>query len=173
MSETVAMHDEHDSEWSSTVRPPSGPGLKERAIRLLAQREHARAELVRKLASHARDPHELDSVLDQLHELGLQSDARFAASYIRAHATRFGLSRLRFELRQRGVPDAIAQEALAQELDSELGEFGDELSRARQVWEKKFGNPPEDAKEWARQARFLQSRGFSGDTLKKLLKDAS
>jgi regulatory protein len=54
--------------------------------------------------------------------------------------------------------------------DADLAELGDELERARAVWAKKFSAAPADAREWARQARFLQSRGFSTEIIRKLLK---
>lgn len=140
-------------------------------MRLLAQREHSRAELARKLGPHARQDQEISVLLDHLQEVGLLSDARFAASWVRAHAPRFGGLRLRHELKERGVAEDVAEAALAEELGAEQGEFGDEVERARAVWEKKFGAAPGDAKEWARQARFLQGRGFSSDILRKVLKD--
>jgi regulatory protein len=46
----------------------------------------------------------------------------------------------------------------------------DELERAREIWARKFASPPADAREWARQARFIQSRGFSTDIIRRLLK---
>jgi regulatory protein len=147
--------------------------LKERALRLLAQREHSRLELARKLAVHAEDSQdEISALLDHLQQVGLLSDERFAASFVRSHAGRFGLARLRYDLGQRGVAEEIAEAALAHELDGEGGSYGGELERARAVWQKKFGAAPSDARDYARQARFLQGRGFSADTLRKLLKRA-
>jgi regulatory protein len=46
-----------------------------------------------------------------------------------------------------------------------------ELDRARTVWRKKFPDAPTDALEWARQARFLQARGFASDIIRRLLKE--
>ena len=71
--------------------------LHERALRCLAQREHSRAELARKLGSLG-EADEVNAELDRLTELGLLSDARFADAYVRAKAARFGASRLRLEL---------------------------------------------------------------------------
>lgn len=142
--------------------------LKARALRLLAMREHSRAELRAKLAGEA-EAAEIDSVLDRLLELGLQSDARFAEAYVRAKGARLGESRLRHELGQRGVAREIIDAALAQLMSVEGA--GDELVRARDVWNRKFGELPQDAKAWSKQARFLQSRGFSGSVIRQLLKE--
>ena len=129
---------------------------------MLARREHSRAELNRKLAAHGTDE-EIGNVINQLESEGLLSDVRAAGAYVRAHASRFGTTRLRQDLRARGLDPALAGADMA-ELDSEL-------DRARVVWAKKFSVPPCDTREWARQARFLQGRGFATDIIRKLLKD--
>lgn len=138
--------------------------LRDRALRCLAQRDHSRVELARKLSAHGSLA-ELAEVLHDLKEQGLQSDSRFAGSYIRAKARRLGNGRLAQELAKRGVDRELIGEALAGP------EVEDELGRAREVWNRKFGAPPTDRQEWARQARFLQGRGFAIDTIRKLLKD--
>ena len=145
-------------------------GLREKALRLLAQREHSRAELTRKLAARTEDQEEIPALLDHLEQVGLLSDRRFAESFVRAHAARSGMARLRYELRLKGVADEVAQAALASELDGDSGTFGDELTRASSLWQRKFGEPPADARAYGRQARFLQGRGFSADIIHKLLK---
>jgi regulatory protein len=137
--------------------------LYQRAVRLLARREHTRAELARKLAPHGT-PEDIETVLTTLAASGLQSDARFAESYVRSQAARLGAARLRQTLRNKGV----ATELVAAELGRT--ELPDELERARAVWRKKFAAPPADAREWARQARFLQGRGFAVDVIRRLLK---
>jgi regulatory protein len=136
--------------------------LRQRAVRLLARREHTRAELARKLAAHGT-PEEIDTVLNELAGSGLQSDARFAESYLRSQGARLGAARLRQTLRQKGVaPDLIA---------AHVEDLPDELDRARAVWQKKFSAAPADRSDWARQARFLQARGFSAEIIRKLLKE--
>lgn len=131
-------------------------------MKLLARREHTRAELARKLASHGTED-EIETVLNKLAHSGLQSDARFAESYLRSQAGRLGAARLRQTLRQKGVgADLIA---------SQVTELPDELERARQVRAKKFDAVPADRLAWAKQARFLQGRGFSAEVIRTLLKD--
>lgn len=139
--------------------------LRRQAIRLLARREHTRAELRRKLTALGTGE-EIDAVLAELEAAHLQSDQRYAEAYLRGHAARFGAARLRQSLRSRGLSDEI--------IESELREAAlpDELQRARDVWRRKFSAVPGDAREWARQARFLQGRGFATDTIRRLLKSA-
>ncbi len=133
------------------------------ALRLLARREHSRAELRQKLAAHG-SAEDVDAILDHMEQCGLLSDARFAEAYIASRRNRLGTFRLRRELRDRGVADALIVQALDQS-------GGDELARAREVWRRKFGVPPADVRDYARQARFLQSRGFAGDVLKQILRE--
>lgn len=115
-----------------------------------------------KLAPHGSEE-EIDHVLTDLQGSGLLSDARFAEAWVRSRATRDGLARLRQSLRQKGIADHLIATA--------VDELPDELGRAREVWAKKFGAAPADAKEWAKQARFLQGRGFSVDVIRRLLKN--
>lgn len=138
--------------------------LRERALRHLARRDYSRAELARKLAPHG-EADEIEGVLDRMTELDLLSDARFAHAWVRGKAGRFGVSRLRHELARRGVERETIDAALESECTA------DEIDRARHVWSIKFGAAPADAREWAKQARFLQSRGFSAELIRKLLKE--
>ena len=138
--------------------------LKQRAVAYLARREHSRAELAKKLSAYG-EQEEIDSVLNSLQDAKLLSDQRFAAAFVRSRAERFGAGRLRQELRQRGVEDGLVAQELA------VDDLPSEIERARSVWKKKFDAQPVDAKDWARQARFLQGRGFSGDIIRRVLKE--
>ena len=137
--------------------------LKGRALKMLARREHSRAELARKLADDAT-PEDLQAVLDHLERSGLLSDARFAESFVSSRAPRVGNARLRYDLRAKGIADDLIAAALPAETDSET-------SRAREVWRRKFGVAPADRAGYARQARFLQSRGFAVEVIRKVLRE--
>ena len=138
-------------------------GLKGKALRMLARREHSRAELARKLADDAT-PEDLQAVLDQLEQSGLLSDARFAESFVSSRAARVGNARLRYDLRAKGIAEELIAAALPDDADSEAG-------RAREVWRRKFDARPADRADYARQARFLQQRGFAADVIRKVLKE--
>ena len=136
--------------------------LKGRALRLLAAREHSRAELERKLGVHETEPGTLARALDELQARGLINEERVIESVLHRRAAKLGASRVRQELQARGLdPDAVAQ--AVHELQ------GTEVVRAREVWRKKFGTPPQDATERARQMRFLAARGFGGDTIRRVV----
>ena len=138
--------------------------LRQQAIRLLARREHTRVELARKLTGLGTQE-EIEAVLVDMEASQLQSDNRTAENYLRSPAGRLGASRLRHTLKTRGVAPEMIDEQLAQ------ADLPDEIERARAAWSRKFSAAPTNPKEWARQARFLQSRGFAGDIVRKLLKE--
>ena len=140
------------------------PSLRERALRHLARRDHSRAELARKLASHGEHD-EIQAVIARMGELGLQSDSRYAEVFVRSKSARFGETRLRRELTLRGIDRDLIDAALATEC------VESELDRARSVLRGRFSTPPSETREWARQARFLQTRGFAPELIRKLLKE--
>jgi len=162
--------------------------LKARAIGLLAQREHSRIELRRKLLSierrsraaaavadadvtEASDQAEeleeaseaaVDALLDALAAEGYLNETRFVESRLHVRAGRFGAQRIQQELAQHGLRLDAEQQAALRET---------EMERAREVWKKRFGEaPPREAAEQARQTRFLISRGFAPDLVRRLLR---
>ena len=136
--------------------------LKGRALKLLAAREHSRQELERKLAPHEAEPGQLRAVLDELQARGFIDEARVLDSLLHRRAARLGAARIRQELQAKGLqPEAVAA-AVAQLR-------GSELDRAREVWRRRFGAPPADAAERAKQARFLAGRGFDGEVVRRVL----
>ena len=156
----------------STPKPAGRTGLtgfslslKGRALRLLAAREHSRAELERKLAAHEETPGQLAQVLDELQAKDFISEARVVESVINRRAARFGAARIRHELQGKG----LGAEVLAEAMD---GLKASELERAREVWRKKFDAPALDAAGRAKQMRFLAARGFSGDVIRRVVSQA-
>ena len=142
--------------------------LKGRALRWLAQREHSRAELERKLARHALDTDDASAeaqiarALDELQAAGLLSDARTAESVLAGQGRRYGSRRLKQTLQGKGLAPALVSATLQQARTTEL-------ERAREVWRKRFGEPPADAAARARQMRFMAARGFDGDVIRRVV----
>ncbi|MCW5654972.1 recombination regulator RecX [Hydrogenophaga sp.] len=137
--------------------------LKGRALKLLAAREHSRAELQRKLAPHETEPGELARALDELQSKGFIDEQRVIDSVLHRRASRLGASRVRQELQAKGLdPQAVAN-AVAALKDTEL-------ARAHDVWRRKFGRAPGDAVEQARQMRFLLTRGFGAETVRRVVR---
>ena len=189
--------------------------IKAQALRYLAQREHSRAELERKLmraltrppqpararrgergeaddaaatgfggadpgaavdADDTLDPEDaaqakkqalqqdIASTLDELSVKGFLSDERTAAQLLTSKAPRFGVNRLRREMQLKGLDGALISSTLARAKDGEL-------AHAREVWRRKFGEPPADAKAYGKQMRFLAGRGFSSSVIQRILRD--
>jgi regulatory protein len=146
-------------------RPAFQPSLKGRALRLLSQREHSRAELERKLATHEEEPGELAKALDELQARDFINDGRAIESVIHRRSGKLGAARVKQELAAKGLSGEAVAAALAQLKDSEL-------DRAREVWRKKFGTPPQDAQERSKQIRFLITRGFAAEVVRKVVQGA-
>jgi len=141
------------------------PSLRERALRLLARREHSRAELAKKLQVHSRPGDDLEALLDDLSHRKLLSDERYAESRAHALSRKFGAARIAHELRARGLDKDLADKASKTARATEL-------ERAREVWRRKFRSAPKTREERARQMRFLQSRGFSFDAIRAVVTGA-
>ena len=150
--------------WAQ-LKPQKKPelSLRVRAMRYLARREHSRAELHGKLLPHVQEGEDLDAVLDELEKRNWLSDTRAATQWVDAKRSRFGTQRIAHELRQKGIAENLIADAIPQLKETEL-------DAAREVWQKKFGVIPQDAKEKAKQIRFLQSRGFSMEVIFKILR---
>lgn len=141
---------------------------REDAIRLLARREYACAELRERLAAKGHDPEAVEACLAELAEQGLQSDARFAESFLRARVARGqGPVRIRAELSRRGVDDATVRAAF-DEADAEVDWF----ALAAETLARRFDGPGQAPRERARRERFLAGRGFDFDQLRHALAHA-
>jgi regulatory protein len=165
-------------------RPP--PRLQTRALGWLAQREHSRSELRRKLLRHAKAgeaaeaneaadtngtddadeggaAEQVDRLLDALQAQGLLSEQRFVESRVRVRAPGMGTRRIQTELARHGLK--LPPQSLQQLRESEL-------QRALQLWRRRFAAPAADERERARQARFLAGRGFDAEVIRKVLGSA-
>ena len=139
--------------------------LRERALRLLARREHSRAELARKLRPNVAPEDDLEALLDDLSKRKQLSDERYADSRASTLARKFGSARIVQELRAKGLDKGLAESAAA-------AARATEVERAKIVWTKKFRAAPGTREERAKQMRFLQSRGFSFDAIRAVIKGA-
>jgi regulatory protein len=150
-------------------RPDAEPALDEPActrvaLELLARREHSRRELIRKLTARGFSDDVVAPVLDELERAGTLANARFTDGFVRSRISRgVGPQRIRAELTQRGITATVAADGLAA---AEV----DWLATIRAVRAKRFGPElPRDYTERARQARFLQYRGFDSAQIRAAL----
>lgn len=145
------------------MHEPDTPGeLKARALRHLARREHSRAELERKLAPHAESPVALEQLLDALAAKRQLSDERYAEARAHQLSRKYGAARIRQDLKAKGIDDDIAGKISAE----------GEAARAAAILARKYRAPATTRMELARRMRFLQSRGFSHDTIRRVVSSA-
>jgi regulatory protein len=130
----------------------------------LARREHSRRELHDKLLKKGCAEAIAADTVERLEQEHLVSDDRFMESLIQARRNRgYGPLRIQQELQEKGV----TAEAIERWLDVSDCEW---LEDIRRVQRKKFGaRLPKNYPERARQARFLQYRGFTYDQIQKVL----
>lgn len=139
------------------------PSLKGRALRYLAAREYSRLELEQKLKAYEEVEGELKAALDDLETKGFISEARVVESTLNQKASRFGAARLLHTLKAKGINAGVMLDVADQLRETEF-------DRAMEVWTRKFGEPYSSPSEYAKQARFLASRGFSGEVVGRVLR---
>lgn len=134
------------------------------ALKLLARREHSRAELRHKLEIKGWPPPVIECVLSSLEEERYLSDARFAEAYVRGRSERgYGPMRIRAELRERGVGDEVIDQCLRPYRDAWVNQLS-RLHARRCKYAATLA-------ERARQARFLHARGYTAEQIRAALRD--
>ena len=154
---------ERDTERDKDIErePASEADLRSTALNMLGRREFARAELAGRLRRKFGDGAPVEPVLDWLEEMNFLNDPRYAGMLVRSRIERGqGALRIRQVLQQQGIASDLAEQAIT---DAEEGGC-DWFALAADLRRRRFGaTPPADMKEKARQLRFLQYRGFTGD----------
>ncbi len=136
-----------------------------KAMDLLARREHSAHELHQKLKLREFDQVEIELALEGLQQDNLQSDSRFTESYIN-HRINAGLGpiKIALELGRRGVDGELVNEHML----ALSADWNGLLERQRL---KKYGQEiPTDYSQKMKQARFLQNRGFSPESVMRLFR---
>lgn len=170
---------------TTKAKPPLN--LRQKAMQYLAKREYSAFELRQKLSQlinrqaqiaiqqmpaeqmptntaeqQAAQLQEIEQIIADFVAKKWLSDERFTEQIVFARQSKFGSAKIAYELKQKGIaPDLIAQ-ALNQLQDSQL-------QQALAICRKKFKQAPSDRVQWAKQARFLQSRGFSLEIIRRVL----
>lgn len=135
------------------------------ALRLLAQRDHTRGELLRKLLQRGFIESAINPVLNQLETQGFINEPQFAEHYIAERMKKgFGVLRIRGELREKGLSGTLIEQAF----EPVKNEWAECIAAAHQ---RRFGNTaPTDRADYGRRARFLEQRGFPTDLIVRILR---
>lgn len=139
---------------------------RKKAMDFLARREYGQAELIKKLADKGYDRDVAGQAVVKLTAEGLQSDQRFAESFVQSRINQGkGPVRIRLDLGQRGIGDAVIHQAIEQS-------GADWRALARDVRCRKFSDAvPADFKAKAKQMQFLQYRGFEQDQVQAAVRN--
>ena len=140
--------------------------LRAQAVRLLARREYSRSELEQRLIAKGGPRSEISVVLDELIAQGYLSDARYARAMATQKAGGYSRRSIAEALKAKGIARTDIERALV-EAEADDGEA------LRALWQRRFGRPPADEREKARQVRFLQARGFALSAILKLVREAA
>jgi regulatory protein len=146
----------------NSAEKPENRELLSKALALLSRRELGRTEFVTKLIAREFVKSEVEAAADWCEAQGFLSESRYVEGAARRLSAKYGTSRVAQTLRSKGInEDAISQVIP----DLKINEFG----QARTLWLRRFGSPPADANEKSKQIRFLQSRGFGFDVIKRVI----
>ena len=140
--------------------------LKKRALYYLGKREYSRLELFNKINDYAKeleiDNQNINIVLDHLESDDWLSDQRFTEQFIFSKKNRYGVEKIRYELKNRGVDEMIiSNELIKIKSESDL--------LAKKIWLKKFSEVPKSPEEKAKQIRFLKGRGVEIESIHKIM----
>jgi regulatory protein len=102
----------------------------------------------------------VDELLDWLAANNYLSERRFVESRINARAQKQGAAMIRHELARHGLAFEPAQATALRDT---------EFARAQALWQRKFGAVATQARDRAKQARFLVSRGFEPDVVRRIV----
>jgi regulatory protein len=136
----------------------------DKALGMLARREHSRRELRTRLDRVGYDEDEAVAALDRLGDQQYQSDDRFAGMLVRSRISQgYGPARIRAELRSHGVVDALVRASL------EAADVDWDALAAAQLRRRYGGRAAIDARERARRVQFLLRRGFAAATVRAVI----
>ena len=139
------------------------PSAYNKALGMLARRDHSRRELSQKLRRSGYEGDEAGAALDRLGAQHYQDDERFGEMLVRSRAAQgYGPARLRAELKSHGLSDARIRALL------EAAEVDWAASAAAQLRRRYGGKPAADPAEKQRRAQFLLRRGFAAATVRGL-----
>ncbi len=159
---------------ATSAMPPDKPGkpdkpgnrdIVSKALAMLSRRDMSRSEFIAKLVAAEYGKPEAEAVADWCAAESFLNETRFAEGNARRLGAKYGARRVGATLKQKGVPEDVVAETVAALKESEL-------ARAQALWQRKFQQPANDSNERNRQIRYLQSRGFGFDVIKKVITGA-
>jgi regulatory protein len=146
---------------------------REAALRILERRRRTRADVAQRLKEKGFEAADIEAVCVRLTEVGLLNDLEFARLYLQGRQGKpRGTRLLSQELRQKGVPAEVAEEALSQLAEASEGgeaELDRARSLARQSARKLAGLEPREARQ--KLFALLSRRGFGLDVIETVSRE--
>lgn len=142
---------------------PTISTLRLAAMNLLSRREHSAGELKKKLSQKYGVDKLVIEAVDRLTEQNLQNDERFTEAFVGMRQRQGkGSVLIKMELREKCIAPAL--------IDRYVNEYDPIWTQlAQQVYRKRFGSIDKlDAKERAKQMRFLHARGFTAQHIQSV-----
>ena len=140
-----------------------------RAMHLLEKRPYTEREMRNKLREGMYDQDAIDEAIDYLKSFGYIDDKAYAIQYIDTYTQNRSVRRLEQDLMKKGISKDVIGEVLAIKRDE--GELGDEESMIRNLLEKRGFDPESaDSKMIAKTVRFLYQKGFSAETIARVMR---
>ena len=158
-----------EEELQRIVRAEQVAKAKEKALRLLDFRPRSRAEISRSLARAGFAEDVVEETLERLEDLSLIDDEQFARTWVahRLAGKGMGKARIKWELRQKGVPNEAIEEALSA-VDGET-ERRSALEAARRRWVR--DTSADDRTKRRRLAAFLRRQGYDWSIISAVLNE--
>ena len=140
-----------------------------RAMHLLEKRPYTERDMRNKLREGMYDQDAIDEAIDYLKSFGYIDDKAYAIQYIDTYTQNRSVRRLEQDLMKKGISKDVIGEVLAIKRDE--GELGDEESMIRNLLEKRGFDPESaDSKMIAKTVRFLYQKGFSAETIARVMR---
>ena len=140
-----------------------------RAMHLLEKRPYSERDMKNKLKENLYDDESIDEAIDYLKSFGYIDDHAYASQYIDTYTQNRSARRIEQDLMKKGISKDVIEEVLDRKRDE--GELGDEESMIRNLLKKRGFDPESaDSKTIAKNVRFLYKKGFSAETIARVMR---
>jgi regulatory protein len=151
--------------WEEIRREILDKRAKKRALYLLQKMDRTEAQLRQKLKENRYPMEVIDCALEFVKAYHYVDDVRYASVYIRGRQNQKSRMQLKMGLRQKGISDDIIECALAEEYTE-----GEDALILQLLKKKHYNSEMMDQKEKYKIYQYLMRKGFSGESVRRLMK---
>lgn len=154
-----------EADYNQIVTDILIPRCKKRALHLLEKQDRSEKNLRDKLKEGGYSQEIVDIAIDYINEYGYLDDARMAASHIRFYQDSRSKLRLKQDLIGKGISADVIDRVMDEEYTSDESDLIEKL-----LLKKNYDKDNATYEERAKMYRFLAGRGFSSDSINRVLK---